>query len=217
MCKPPLSPVTAGKSGRFAHAAPTRRATPPSGFCDWSAPSQNPDFPPHRRLCRPHPLSTCFWRVWPGLAQSVRSLRSPGAGGCPTWWLPATPLEGGSRASPDGGALRAATRQRLRRSFIVAYGDGKAKKRRGLETPVLFEAIKVFTGGDDVVGDRNAQQLTRLVKLVRNRDIFARWLRIMTGVIVGNNDRGTALCHGSREHFARVDQRLIECAERDEV
>lgn len=74
--------------------------------------------------------------------------------------LPATTLDVGSRATPDGGG--AARPKNKRHRAAPSALDFCCSDATPLYEEVLFETVVVVPGGDDMVNDRNIQELARL-------------------------------------------------------
>ncbi len=69
---------------------------------------------------------------------------------------------------------------------------------------------------NDVVQDIDPDQFSRFGKSFGHLPIFVTWIGIARGVIVGKHDRRRSFDHGRFEYFARVNERRIERANRDD-
>lgn len=75
--------------------------------------------------------------------------------------------------------------------------------------------VVVGFGHDDVVAQRNAEQLSGRGKLLGERGIFLAWRWIARGVIVGDDDTSRAVYDSIREDFPWMSQYRVECPDRN--
>ena len=77
---------------------------------------------------------------------------------------------------------------------------------------VLPVAKVVVFGDDNMVSQRDAQQLSGGCKLLGERNVFATWVEVAGRMIVGNNNASSSIDQRVGKYFARMRKYGVECA-----
>ncbi len=83
------------------------------------------------------------------------------------------------------------------------------------EVAGCLEAVIPLFGNDDVIHDRNAENLPRRHETSGDAVVFAAWRGVTAGMVVNQHQRGRGVANRFAKDLSGVDETGCECANRD--